>query len=323
MNIIKNKINTNNLGAKTLIYLLGVIVFFTFWYLFGTTNALIGFVLIHASIMLFDKDLTANPIKNIFKFAFTYFCVGIFNFIATENIYLGLFINFSVIFFICYGFFYNLKISIWMPFIFTYLILLHNCVTISELPIRLIGLSCGSLFIMGSQFIINKHKAKHSLKCNLISLVKEISMKIEALINNKDYKKKYSNTEKYIDKIITIINDRRDDIFYLNNLDNIRLNFALYIERLNFSIDELSHDTSDNLYIKFLLDLSIVINNINRFIETEKSSNVLISEIDTFTRNYGELLSYNYSAYEIIQNMSMLRFSLINFANNKGKEKLI
>ena len=66
MNIIKNKINTNNLGAKTLIYLLGVIVFFTFWYLFGTTNALIGFVLIHASIMLFDKDLTANPIKNIF-----------------------------------------------------------------------------------------------------------------------------------------------------------------------------------------------------------------------------------------------------------------
>ena len=321
MNILKNKINTNKLGPKTTVYLLGVVVFFIFWYFFGTTNALIGFVLIHASIMLFNKDLTANPIKNIFKFAFTYFCVGIFSFIATQNMYLGFIINFSVIFFICYAFFYNLKTSIWAPFIFTYLILLHNSISVSELPVRLIGLSLGSLFIIGSQFIINRHRARHDLKANFQSLIKEISMKVHLLVNNKDFKNQYNDAEKYIEKIVTIINDRRDDIFYLNNLDNIRLNFALYIERLNFSINALYHDTSDKLYVDFLLDLSISINKINNFMQRENSSSILIKELDEFTKNYGKLLSYNYSAYEMIQNISMLRFAVVNFANNKGKEK--
>lgn len=85
--------------------------------------------------MLFKKDLTANPIKNIFKFSFTYVCIGIFSFIAIQNVYLGLVVNFVVIFILCYGFFYNLKTSIWMPFIFIYLISLHKPISLNELPL--------------------------------------------------------------------------------------------------------------------------------------------------------------------------------------------
>lgn len=65
---------------------------------------------------------------------------------------------------------------------------------------------------MGSQFIINRHRARHDLKSNLKNLLKGTSMKLDCLINNKSYKDGSNDVEKHISKIITIINDRRDNI---------------------------------------------------------------------------------------------------------------
>lgn len=209
------------------------------------------------------------------------------------------YINIVVIFFIAYAFFYDLKTSVWSPLILTYLILLVNPVKSSvDFPKRLIALALGSLFLIITQLIINHHRARHDLRSNLIDLVKEISIKIDILINNKNFPYDYVHIEKYMDKILSIVNDRRDNIFYLNKRDNIRLNFALYIERLNYFLDEVVHS-----------------------LDKQCSYGKLINEIDLFAKDYQKLLNYNYSAYEIIQNMSMLKFAVVNFANNKGKEK--
>ena len=323
METIRNKLNIDNKNIlpKTLIYILGVIIFFSYWHFFGVSNAIVGFIVVNAATMLFHKDLTANPVKNIFKFFFIYMFIGIFTFLAAWNIYLGFFINFFFIFFMVFTLFYDFKTTILPPFLLAYLILLKDPVTIKELPIRLLGLAIGALFLVITQLIINSNRSRKDLRANLIGLVKEISIKVDALLSNKDVRYDYVNIEKYIDNIVNIINERKDNFFYLGNIDSIRLNFSLYVERLNYSMDELHHPIHDKTYREFLSNLLVVINNIAKFIETENAAYKLIDEIDEFTQKYETILSSNYSAYEIIQNMSMLRFSLSNFANETENRK--
>ena len=313
----KFNIDNKNLFAKTLIYILGIIIFFGYWEFFGVSNAIIGFLIVNAATMLFHKDLTAKPLRNILKFLFIYFFIGICTFISSYNIYLGFFVNFFCIFFMVYTLFYDFKTTILPPFLLSYLILLRHPVTMNELPTRLLCLGIGSLFIVVSQLIINHNRSKKALRANLIGLVKEISLKIDALINNKDIRYDYVNVEKYIDNIVNILNERKDSRFCMENIDSIRLNFALYVERLNYSLDELYHPANDKIYKKFLKDLSTLMDKIIRFIETEDAIYLLILEIDEFTEKYETFLSFNYSAYELIQNMSMLKFSLSNFAKEK------
>lgn len=210
-----------------------------------------------------------------------------------------------------YTLFYDFKTTILPPFLLCYLILLRHPVTIGELPIRLLCLGIGALFLILSQLIINRHRSRNGLRANLVDLVKEISIKIDSLINNKNIRYDDVNVEKYIDKIVTIINERKNDSFYIDNIDNIRLNFALYVERLNYSLDELYHPSEDEVYKKFLKDLALIMDKISRFIETEHAVYLSILEINEFINKYEILLSSNYSAYEIIQNMSMLKFSFL------------
>ena len=101
----KFNIDNKNLFAKTLIYILGIIIFFGYWEFFGVSNAIIGFLIVNAATMLFHKDLTAKPLRNILKFLFIYFFIGICTFISSYNIYLGFFVNFfcKLFLYIFYG----------------------------------------------------------------------------------------------------------------------------------------------------------------------------------------------------------------------------
>lgn len=317
--IMTKYIDNTNILPKTIIYILGVIIFFSFWNFFGVSNAIVGFLVGNATTMLFHKDLTANPLRNIFKFLFIYLFIGICTFLASFNIYVGFFVNFFSIFFMVYTLFYDFKTPILPPFLLCYLILLKHTVTIGELPLRLLCLGIGALFLVLSQLIINRHRSRNGLRANLVGLVKEISIKIDSLINNENIRYDDVNVEKYIDKIVTIINERKDNSSYIDNIDSIRLNFALYVERLNYSLDELYHPANDEVYKKFLKDLSRLMDKISRFIETEDAVYLATLEIDEFINKYEVLLSSNYSAYEIIQNMDMLKFSLSNFVKEKEK----
>lgn len=321
MIIFDNKIDKKTFIAKTIIYLLAIITFFASWDFLGSNNAFVGVAIVHGTTMLFDTDLTATPFKNIAKFFVIYLYIGIFPFLATLNIYAGLFINFFALFFITYTLVYDLKKSIWAPFVLGYLFLLINPIPASDLPKRLLGLSLGSLFLIATQLIINRHKSRNKLRINIKGLVTEVSTKIDLLLKDEKIEKNSLEISSYMDTIVNILNERKSTNLYINNIDNIRLNFSLYIERLNYSLYELNHDFNDDLYKAFLIDLSLLLNKFLIFIEDDKANEKVISEIDLFTSSYENLLSYNYSAYEIIQNMAMLKFALKNFNDEKNKAK--
>lgn len=90
MKIINNNFDLTNSTSKTLIYIIGAVMFISCWHFLESDNAIVGFMIVHVATLMFNKDLTANPIRNILKFFFAYMSIGIFSFLACQNVYLGL-----------------------------------------------------------------------------------------------------------------------------------------------------------------------------------------------------------------------------------------
>lgn len=299
---------------KTIIYFLGLIVFFSYWHIFGACNACVGVTVAKGSITLLNKDLTGNPIKNSITFLIVFLYIGLFSYLAALNIYIGLFINFFTLFILTYNFVSNLNQSIWIPFVLGYLYLLVKPVSYTELPKRLIALGIGSFFIIITQYILNRNSSKDKVKKNLLLLVDAISDKINYLIDGKDLTNKKFNVLDYIHNIITAIYDRRTSYFYIDEKDSILLNLSLYIENLNYSIRNIEPNDINIESKKFLKDLYILIGNLTNFIESKKSSSLLITEIDKFINVYKESFKNNYTFFNIIENLRLLKFSLNNLS---------
>ena len=83
----KFNIDNKNLFAKTLIYILGIIIFFGYWEFFGVSNAIIGFLIVNAATMLFHKDLTAKPLRNILKFLYIFLYWNLYIYIKLQYLF--------------------------------------------------------------------------------------------------------------------------------------------------------------------------------------------------------------------------------------------
>ncbi|MEG1482321.1 FUSC family protein [Clostridium sp.] len=308
---MKNILN-NTIFLKTIIFILGVFIFFYYWYILGTENTFVGVAVVKGALTLLNKDLTANPIRNSFIFLIAFIYIGLFSYLGAINIYLGLFINFFALFFITYLFVSNLNQSIWTPFVLGYLFLLVKPVHLIELPKRLTALCLGSLFIMISQFILNKSNSKKKLNDNLLTLLSSLSTKIDHLIEKNNSSYKTMNVDSSINNIISTVYNRRLFYFYINDTDNIILNISLCIERLSSSINEYDVSTLDDSSREFFKDLSSLVLNMSSFIKERHSLNNLINEIDSFKCTYSTIYKNNYFLYDIVQNLSLLKFSLSN-----------
>lgn len=304
----------NTIFLKTIIYFLGLIVFFSYWYILGNCNVFVGVTVVKGSITLLNKDLTGNPIKNSITFLIVFLYIGLFSYLAALNIYIGLFINFFALFILTYNFVSNLNQSIWIPFVLGYLYLLVKPVSYSELPKRLIALGIGSFFIIITQYILNRNSSKTKIRENLLLLVDAISDKINHLIGCKNLTNKKFNVLDYIHNIVTAVYNRRTSYFYIDEKDSILLNLSLYIENLNYSIKSIKSDDINIESKKFLKDLYILIGNLTDFIGSKKSPSLLINEINKFINIYKESFKNNYTFFDIIENLRLLKFSLNNLS---------
>ena len=172
----KQKIITN-----TVIFIFVMAFVLAFKAVFTADNTLIGVTTITATLMLLQRDFTGDPLKNILKFVGVNLLMGMGSFIAANNMWLAIPINFIVVFTFSYIFTYNLRQPLYFPFGLQYLFLLSSPVGIDKLGIRLIALVVGALIIMGVQLLVNKNKLSTAGNKILIGVCETIESKLKAL----------------------------------------------------------------------------------------------------------------------------------------------
>ena len=138
-----------SLLKKTLFFIVLVLFIGLFTSLFGESNALVGVVIALMALMLLGKDLSRRPLTNLSALMLLLLAMGTGGYISLTNPYIGIPVNFTLVFFMVFLTMRDIGSPVYFPFTIGYALLLSSPVTGSELTLRMIGLAVGSVFVVG------------------------------------------------------------------------------------------------------------------------------------------------------------------------------
>lgn len=156
---------------------------------FGSKNSLVGVTLIIVILVLMQENLTKKPVENFIKLLLLNLSLGIFAYISTHNIWIGLILNFATLSGIGYLLSADLnKVKI-IPFGLQYLFMLFSPVVGMDFTKRIGGLFFGTVLIMIVQFIVyRKEENTDSIQDKLIESDRKEEKSNELDILGKRYK---------------------------------------------------------------------------------------------------------------------------------------
>lgn len=157
--------------GKTVFFLLLVAFMVLFSAAFGAANSLIGVAVIVAALMMLGKDLTVRPLLSFGGLLVICLALGLGAFIAALNPWIGLPVNFLLVFIIMYVMLHDLKSPFWFPFILGYAFILAMPVPADALPLRLLSLAVGAVFIFGLNAVINRARQPRTVQQAVIALI--------------------------------------------------------------------------------------------------------------------------------------------------------
>lgn len=168
--------------SKTILFIEILLFVNIFSSVFGSKNSLVGVSIVIATLVLKWNDLTNDPVKNFLKILATNLILGIAAFIASNNIMLGVVINFITLAYIGYYFSYNLTKAMIVPFGLLYIFMLYNPVYGMDFGKRIGALIFGAVFIMITQYIVHRKKNKSEYeKSEILEYDEEIAEETHAI----------------------------------------------------------------------------------------------------------------------------------------------
>lgn len=144
--------NEQEINAKVLIgkliLLIGIIVFISiFSGIFGSNNTLIGVIIITAILMFSSMNLSLEFKDAILGIIVFFSAMGITSYFVKYHPYIGIVIDFILVFLMTYIFSIDIKKKLYLPFILCYIFLQGSPATDSELPVRVISLFIGGALV--------------------------------------------------------------------------------------------------------------------------------------------------------------------------------
>lgn len=312
--------NKKAIITNTAMFIFVIVFVVIFKTIFGDDNTLIGVTTITAMLMFLSRDLTVSPLRNTLKLIGTNLLIGIGTEIIVMNVWLGIVLNFILVFIIAYSYCYNLRNPLYVPFLLQYQFLLTKPVPKDEFGMRLIALIVGALIIMLPQILFNRSKLTKSGNKILINVCENILSKIHNLKECEDTneKSKYDNNEvnTKLDKFREMIYDKRDSENYLTEEATVKLSISVALEGINSIICKYSKNNVDEYTLKTLEQL---LNETKNILST-KQNNKSTFNLDDLINNFSnEDISDIYNL-QLLDSMLVLSKSIDDLNNLDKKE---
>ena len=143
--------DARTLAGKSLFFVLICVFVSGFSRAFGPENNLVGVIIIVLALTMLSRDLSVRPVWNLGVVAACTLAMGAFSFLSvwTGNPYIGAVLNFSFVFGACFYAMHDLNSPMHFPFLLGYAFMLSVPVTAEGLPLRLLALVAGSVFVVG------------------------------------------------------------------------------------------------------------------------------------------------------------------------------
>ena len=171
-----------NNALKGKLFSVGVFLFCIFFYIgvFGANNMVIGMFIAMAALMNLGNDFTYTPKLSFFKVLLLLLILGIVAFLNNPISIFGCILTFFVVFGVTITSYHLFATSVYLPYLMLYFMMM-SCLPVSfeELPMRLLSLVVGAIFIVGINLIVNRNKKFKLSKQTIDSLVLELNNAVD------------------------------------------------------------------------------------------------------------------------------------------------
>ena len=174
-----------NQSLKPKIIMMVAMIFFMFFYMmvFGNKNAVIGVTIIMATFMNLGNDLSFKPKTSFIKILFLLLVLGFFSYLNNPLTIWGCILTFIVVFATTFTSYNLFGTSVYLPYLMCYFMMVGIPVSLEMLPMRLLSLVFGAIFIVGLNVIVNGKKEYKLSKTTITKLIDELNNAIDSKLN--------------------------------------------------------------------------------------------------------------------------------------------
>lgn len=257
---------------KMKIIMIGFILLFMFFYMvvFGQKNAVIGIMIAMAGLMNINNDLSYKPKLSFIKVLGLLLILGIASYLNNPISVLGCILTFIVVFGTTMTSYHLFGTDVYLPYLMCYFMMMSIPVPFNDLPMRLLSLVFGAIFIVGINLLVNRNKQYKLSKKTIDSLTEELNYAIDLKLSGNEvsedsfktangfYSSIFSQFEyKYFPSPIqeSILNVVKS----FQYIGSIIANYDLTTKELNY-IKKILHEFSESRYIDVFEDFEVETN---------------------------------------------------------------
>lgn len=154
--------------------------------IFGNKNAVLGTTMVMAAFMNLGNDLSFKPKTSFIKILALLLILGIAAYLNNPLTIFGCILTFVVVFGTTFTSYHLFGTSVYLPFLMCYFMMVGIPVTLENLPMRLLSLAFGAVFIVGLNILVNKKKEYKLSKATIDNLIGEINNAIDLKLGGKE-----------------------------------------------------------------------------------------------------------------------------------------
>ncbi|MGU0353421.1 FUSC family protein [Clostridium perfringens] len=262
------QMNIKRFKLPLIFAVLSVVLMGLYKTIFGVENTIIGLIIAMASYAFLRLDLTSYPIYKSMIFLILNLFLAISAYISAINPFVGLIINFLILFTVSFIYTTEFKNVISYIFLLLYVYMWEYPISLEELPRRLVAMGVGVFIIIGIHILFNRRNFKKNSNNIIIRSIRNIQKEICHIINESYKEKENIYIDSELRKLLVLIEGRNNNKFIGNNKDDIYFNIVLILERINSIINKVGKiNNKSKDVIDYLNSLNHDLENITLFLE--------------------------------------------------------
>ncbi|MDU4119197.1 MAG: FUSC family protein [Clostridium perfringens] len=262
------QMNIKRFKLPLIFAVLSVVLMGLYKTIFGVENTVIGLIIAMASYAFLRLDLTSYPIYKSMIFLILNLFLAISAYISAINPFVGLIINFLILFTVSFIYTTEFKNVISYIFLLLYVYMWEYPISLDELPRRLVAMGVGVFIIIGIHILFNRRNFKKNSNSIIIRSIRNIQKEICHIINKSYMEKENIYIDSELRKLLILIEGRNNNKFIENNKDDIYFNIVLILERINSIINKVGKvNNKSKDVIDYLNSLNHDLENITLFLE--------------------------------------------------------
>lgn len=262
------QMNIKRFKLPLIFAVLSVVLMGLYKTIFGVENTVIGLIIAMASYAFLRLDLTSYPIYKSMIFLILNLFLAISAYISAINPFVGLIINFLILFTVSFIYTTEFKNVISYIFLLLYVYMWEYPISLDELPRRLVAMGVGVFIIIGIHILFNRRNFRRNSNNIIIKSIRNIQNEIYHIINESYEEKENIYIDSELRKLLILIKGRNNNKFIGNNKDDIYFNIVLILERINSIINKVGKvNSKSKSVIDYLNSLNHDLENITLFLE--------------------------------------------------------